>query len=84
MDRKKQVHTLKKGPARTMDTGPITDRLLSVAEVAQRLHVHVTWVYQQSLAGTLPSRKIGRYLRFDPAEVDAYVEAAPRGAKAGA
>jgi excisionase family DNA binding protein len=65
-------------------SGPVSDRLLSVAEVADRLHVNTTWVYQQSLAGRLPSRKIGRYLRFDPREVDAFVEAAPRGARASA
>ncbi len=58
---------------------PDGDRLLTVQDVAQRLNVPVSWVYAQSEAGMLPSFKCGRYVRFDPRAIDAYLEAQRRG-----
>lgn len=57
-------------PYRTPDT-----RLLCADEVAERLSVPKSWVYAEARAGRLPHVVIGRYRRFRPAALDAYIEA---------
>jgi len=50
----------------------LCDQLLTVAEIAERLRVPVSWVYERTrLRGVarLPHYKIGKYLRFSEAEV---------------
>ncbi len=49
------------------DKGP--DELLSPEELAARLKVPPTWVYEQSRQGKIPTHRIGRYIRFNLAEV---------------
>jgi len=50
-------------------------RLLSVIEVAALLQVPVKTLYQWRFRGEGPiAMRIGRYLRFDPRDVDAWVE----------
>ena len=53
--------------------------LLTVQDVARRLNLPISWIYSQSEAGTLPSFKIGRYVRFHAADIAAYIEASRRG-----
>jgi excisionase family DNA binding protein len=43
--------------------------LLTPEALAQQLSVPVSWVYEQSRQGNIPVHRIGRYLRFDFAEV---------------
>ena len=43
--------------------------LLEPEELASRLKVPVSWVYEQSRQGNIPTHRIGRYIRFDLAEV---------------
>lgn len=43
--------------------------LLTPEQLALQLSVPVTWVYEQSCQGNLPTHRIGRYLRFNLAEV---------------
>ena len=43
--------------------------LLLPEELASRLKVPVSWVYEQSRQGNIPTHRIGRYIRFDLAEV---------------
>lgn len=57
------------------------DTLLTVEDVAARLQVPKSWVYLRSEAGDLPSLKVGRYLRFAPADVERWIAA--QGSKAG-
>ena len=40
-----------------------------------RWGVPVSWVYSQAETGKLPAFKLGKYLRFRPAEVTAWLEA---------
>ena len=50
-------------------------RLLSVIEVAALLQVPVKTLYQWRFRGEGPiAMRIGRYLRFDPRDVEAWVE----------
>ena len=43
--------------------------LLEPEELAARLKVPVSWVYEQSRQNQIPTHRIGRYVRFDLAEV---------------
>ena len=43
--------------------------LLTPEELADRLKVPRSWVYEQSRQGNIPKHKLGRYLRFDLQEV---------------
>jgi len=49
----------------------MNDRLLTAAEVAERLSVPEGWVRQETRAGRLPHLTLGRYKRY---EWDAVVE----------
>jgi excisionase family DNA binding protein len=43
--------------------------LLMPEELADRLKVPVSWVYEQSRLGNIPTHRLGRYIRFDLNEV---------------
>jgi excisionase family DNA binding protein len=43
--------------------------LLPPEELAAKLNVPVSWVYEQSRQGNIPTHRIGRYIRFDLREV---------------
>jgi excisionase family DNA binding protein len=43
--------------------------LLAPEELATKLNVPVSWVYEQSRQGNIPTHRIGRYIRFDLREV---------------
>jgi excisionase family DNA binding protein len=43
--------------------------LLEPEMLAERLKVPVSWVYEQSRQGNIPTHRIGRYIRFDLSEV---------------
>jgi len=47
--------------------GEIT--FLTPKELADRLKVPLSWVYEQSRLGKIPTHKLGRYIRFDLHEV---------------
>jgi excisionase family DNA binding protein len=54
------------------------ERLLSVREVAEMLNVREWWVYIKTETRDLPFVKLGRYLRFRPSDIEAYLEAQRR------
>jgi len=43
--------------------------LLTPEELAERLNVPRSWVYEQSRQGNIPTHRLGRYVRFDLHEV---------------
>jgi excisionase family DNA binding protein len=43
--------------------------LLTPEELAAKLKIPVSWVYEQSRQGNIPTHRIGRYIRFDLHEV---------------
>lgn len=53
--------------------------LLNASETARKLRLSVPHVYTMAAAGTLSSIKFGRAVRFDPKDVDAFIEAHRRG-----
>ena len=48
-------------------------RLLTAVEVAALLSVPTTWVYRAAREGELPSVTLGRYVRFDEADISEWV-----------
>ncbi len=44
-------------------------KLLTPEELADRLQVPRSWVYEQSRQGNIPTHRLGRYIRFDLHEV---------------
>jgi hypothetical protein len=63
-----------------------TPEILTPAQVAERLHVKPSWVYEQTreradvrTPDPLPFIKMGRYLRFDWLDVVAWLDRQKRG-----
>jgi excisionase family DNA binding protein len=56
------------------------DRLITAAEVAELLAVPVGWVREHTRSGLLPSIPLGRYRRYDRADVLAWQEQKTGGA----
>jgi excisionase family DNA binding protein len=52
---------------------PAVERLLTAAEVAKLLNVPVSWVRESTRSGAMPCVRLGRYVRFDPADVEAWI-----------
>lgn len=53
--------------------GVATNKILTIAEVADRLSMHPVTVYRLAKEGRLPFFRIGRMLRFDADELDQWV-----------
>jgi hypothetical protein len=61
-----------------------TQELLTADELASKLKVPVSWVYEQSRQDNIPTLRLGRYVRFDLKEViasRAAIKAVERAAK---
>ena len=52
----------------------MSERLLTAEELAERLSVPPKWPLQKARAGTIPHVRLGRYVRFDEADVVAWLE----------
>jgi excisionase family DNA binding protein len=52
------------------------DRLLTVDEVAEILHVSTAWVYDHAdrKRPVIPSVRLGKAVRFRPEDVEAFIE----------
>lgn len=62
--------------SRDQDRGDVMEKLLSVEQVADFLGVPVNTLYQWRHKGTGPTAfRVGRFLRYDPADVRAWLEA---------
>jgi excisionase family DNA binding protein len=49
------------------------DRLLDAKDVAEMLSVPVSWVREHTRSGSMPHIPLGRYVRYDSADVAAWV-----------
>jgi excisionase family DNA binding protein len=52
----------------------VTEKLLTAAEIAERLNVPESWVRAETRAGRIPHLPLGRYRRYDWAAVAAWLE----------
>jgi excisionase family DNA binding protein len=53
--------------------------LLTADELAERLHVTKSWIYNKVRAGRMPHVRLGRYVRFRVGAIDAWIEEIERG-----
>ena len=56
--------------------------LIDAKELARRLNVPVSFIYDRTRKNgpeTIPHRKIGKYVRFDPSQVDSWLATKVRG-----
>ena len=53
----------------------MTDRLLTAAELAERLNVPESWVRESTRSGAIPHIQLGRYRRYRAADVMAWLDA---------
>lgn len=58
----------------------MTDSLLDARAVAELLGVPVSWVYEQSRRGRIPTVTLGRYRRYRRAAVEAWIDEIESGA----
>jgi excisionase family DNA binding protein len=49
------------------------ESMMTARQVAELLGVHENWVYDQAVAGGLPSYKLGGSRRFDPEELRGWI-----------
>jgi excisionase family DNA binding protein len=56
----------------------VTDRLLDAAEVAELLHVPISWVRESTRSGAIPHVQLGRYKRYREADVAGWLEECSR------
>lgn len=54
-------------------------RLLDATDVATMLSVPTSWVREHTRSGTIPHVQLGRYVRYDEADVRAWVESVKNG-----
>lgn len=52
-----------------LNAGKTPEELLTPEELARKLKLPVSWVYEQSRQGKIPTHRIGRYIRFDPRQI---------------
>jgi excisionase family DNA binding protein len=58
-------------------------RLLDAPGLAELLDVPETWVRAEARAERIPHVRLGRYMRFDPAEVENWLEGRRKGPTGG-
>ena len=52
----------------------MNERLLTVDRVAELLAVPVSWVRESTRSGAMPCVRLGRYVRFERAAVEAWLQ----------
>lgn len=52
----------------------MSDRLHDAKAIADRLGVPETWVRESARSGAIPHVRLGRYVRFDLDDVEAWLE----------
>jgi excisionase family DNA binding protein len=56
----------------------VSERLLDAHEVAELLHVPVSWVRESTRSGALPCIELGRYRRYERQAVLAWLDECKR------
>jgi len=60
----------------------MSERLLTADDVAELLAVPVSWVRESTRSGAMPCVRLGRYVRFERAAVEAWLEECRRPGRA--
>jgi len=60
----------------------VSERLLTAAELAERLAVPKTWILESARSGAMPCVRLGRYVRFDLVDVEVWLQDCKRPGRA--
>ena len=52
----------------------MSERLLDAKAIAGRLGVPESWVRESARSGAIPHVRLGRYVRFDPDDVERWLD----------
>jgi len=52
----------------------VSERLMTADDVAELLSVPVSWVRESTRSGAMPCVRLGRYVRFERAAVEGWLE----------
>ncbi len=55
------------------------DRLLSIREVAELTSLPISWLYSHVASGKIPHFKLGKYVKFRRADLEAWLASQRRG-----
>ena len=50
------------------------EKLIGVKEMSEAYGLPVSWIYSKAQAGMLPHYRIGKYVRFRPSEIEAWLD----------
>ena len=69
-----EVRSIKAGIQKQGNGNPTLEPLLDVEEIAKILGLDVDYIYRQAQAGKIPSKKIGKYRKFQPSKIQSWLE----------
>ena len=68
------VRSLRVDIQKQANGNPTLEPLLDVEELAKILGLDVDYIYRQAQAGKIPSKKIGKYRKFQPSKIQSWLE----------
>ncbi len=69
-----EVRSIKGEIQKRANGNPSLEPLLDVEELAKILGLDVDYIYRQAQAGKIPSKKIGKYRKFQPSKIQSWLE----------
>ena len=69
-----EVRSIKAEIQKQGNGNPTLEPLLDVEELAKILGLDIDYIYRQAQAGKIPSKKIGKYRKFQPSKIQSWLE----------
>ena len=69
-----EIRSVKVEIQKQANGNPTLEPLLDVEELAKILGLDVDYIYRQAQAGKIPSKKIGKYRKFQPSKIQSWLE----------
>ena len=69
-----EIRSVKAEIQRHANGNPTLEPLLDVEELAKILGLDVDYIYRQAQTGKIPSKKIGKYRKFQPSKIQSWLE----------
>ena len=69
-----EVRSIKAEIQKQVNGNPSLEPLLDVEELAKILGLDVDYIYRQAQTGKIPSKKIGKYRKFQPSKIQSWLE----------
>lgn len=51
----------------------MSERLLRIEDLAAKLQVPKSWIYERTRSKQIPYLKVGKYIRFQESEIDTWI-----------